>query len=294
MNNPKRIEKGMYWDRAWSLVGGCSKVSPGCENCWAEKEAHMRSSNPNDKVRDRYEGLTENGKFNGQTRLHIDNLDLPLRVKKPTVWAVWNDLFHEDIPFEFIGQVFGRMHSNRNHIFLVLTKRPERMAEFIDWYKREWIAGFEYAWTKEYPHVWLGVTAENQEQADKRIPLLLQTPAAVRFVSVEPMLGPVDLTSVRFNRSTSMNVLEGCGINLKSYTQSIPNTFCNKLDWVIAGCESGPGRRSAQEKWFSDLKNQCGDTNIPFFLKQMEINGKLVKMPELDNKEWSEFPEVQP
>ncbi len=140
------------------------------------------------------------------------------------------------------------------------------------------------------PNVWLGVTAENQQAADERIPILLQISAAVRFVSVEPMLGPVDLTGIRFNRSVLVNVLEGCGINLKSYTQSIPNVFCNKIDWVIGGGETGPGARPCYPDWVRSLKDQCQDAGVPFFLKQMHIGGKLVKMPEMDGRRWDEMP----
>ena len=347
MTDVSRISKGMYWDRAWSLASGCTHVSPGCDNCWSAKETHMRASNPNEKVRARNQGLTEKGCFNGQIRLNHEFLDKPLRKKKPTVYAVWNDLFHEDVPFEFIDCVFAVMASAGQHTFLVLTKRPGRMYEYmqrvaasgpeaasryteklmnfheqhIEKYAAGWMspptpepeARFIYDSAIEYEdatskyksifyerqchwrkwplsNVWLGVTAENQEMADNRIPILLQTPAAVRFVSVEPMLGPVDLTSVRFDRSISMNVLEGCGINLKSYAQSIPNIFCNKLDWVICGGESGPGSRPIHPDWVRSLRDQCQVAGVKFFLKQMHINGKLVKMPELDGRIWNEFP----
>lgn len=278
MTSPERITKGLYWDRAWSLVRGCTKVSEGCRHCWAERESHMRTFNPNEKIKAQYSGLTDgDGRFNGQIRLMENNLDLPLRVKKPMVWAVWNDLFHEDVPFEFIGKAFARMHNTRYHTFMVLTKRPDRMAEFINWYKTDWLAGFEYAWPKEYQHVWLGVTAENHEQADKRIPILLQTPAAVRFVSVEPMLRPVSLA----------------GFDGKTYRPWLDSVAWKVgINWVICGSESGASRRPAKAEWIRGLKNQCVEAGVPFFLKQMEVNGKLVKMPELDGRTWNEFPKA--
>jgi len=323
--NHKRIEKGLYWDRAWSLVRGCSKVSDGCLNCWAERESHMRSFNPNEKVRAQYEGLTVDGKFNGQIRLMKDNLELPLRVKKPTVWAVWNDLFHESVPFTFIRAAWSTMALSRHHIFMVLTKRPERMKEFFDW-----MDGQEFRIETYLPHIWWGVTTENQEQANKRIPILLQLPVMVRFVSVEPMLGPVDLTPW-FPWDKHRKNLSGWAPN-PIYTQG--------LHWVVCGGESGPGARPMHSDWARGLRDQCVAANVPFFFKQhgewqqvgecmnsvddakfykkandksnfqilnreggsgfhgldsmyMQRVGKNNAGRLLDGKEWSEFPEVR-
>lgn len=311
MTNPERIAKGLWWDRAWSLVSGCTPVSPGCDHCWAASEAHMRAGQKNQKIRDRYAGLTEGGKWTGQIRLMEKNLDLPLHVRKPTVWAVWNDLFHEAVPFDFIGKVFARMHNTRYHTFLVLTKRPERMAEFINWYKTDWLAGFEYAWPKEYQHVWLGTTCENQEQADKRIPVLLQIPAAVRFVSVEPMLSGVDLGKWIGDQYCSACGYRGydvgpegedgeftcpkCGADEWYFTSTdvhggLEKDERNPISLVICGSESGPGRRPTDINCIRSLRDQCVASGTRFFLKQMDIGGKLVKMPVLDGRTWSEMP----
>ena len=264
----------MYWDRAWSLIGGCSKASPGCDNCWAEKESNMRANNPNEKVRSRHEGLTTDGKWNGSIKLHTDNIDLPLRVKKPTVWAIWNDLFHEDVPDEFIarawwvmGQCAGYLDPSRYrpHKFIVLTKRAERMKKWIQGWcdpriRKQWIEslGEVYDWMngpKYWPdaldNVLLGVTAENQEQVDKRIPILLQIPAAVRFVSVEPMLGPMDF---------SFDVGTGEGHR--------DSFFNHGLNWVICGGESGSGARPIHPEWARSLRDQCTAADVSFFFKQ--------------------------
>lgn len=266
MTNPERIAKGLYWDRAWTLVRGCTPVSEGCDNCWSAKETHMRQNNPNLKIQLSNMGLTESGKFNGKIRTVEANLDLLSRTKNPKVWAVWNDLFHEDVSFDFVCDVLARVEFSPQHTVLVLTKRPERMLEFFQtWENRRW----------PLPNLWLGVTAENQACADERIPILLQIPAAVRFVSVEPMLGAVDLNERE----------------LLIDKRRFKYTIGNYLDWVICGGETGPGARSMQIEWVQNLKDQCVVAGVPFFLKQMHMGGKMVKMPELDGMVWDEMPE---
>ena len=177
---------------------------------------------------------------------------------------------------------------------MVLTKRPERMKDTIE--RLRWdSSGARHLWLSDTPNgkgfrlgpalknLWLGVTVENQEMADLRIPILLQTPAAKRFVSVEPMLGPVDLEH-------AFSVYDQHG------EPSGPR--CNKdgsdvLSWVIAGSESGPHRRPCDLAWIRSLRDQCVAAGIPYFLKQMEVNGKLVKMPLLDGKVWAETPKEE-
>ena len=223
-----RVEKGLYWDEAWSLVSGCTPISEGCQNCSGRLST----------------------RFNGRIRLNRDFLDKPLKKKKPTVYAIWNDLFHEDVPFEFIARAWEVMNNANQHTFMVLTKRPKRMKEFLSrlgWYTHDRETNPAEAVLDEggkytLPNVWLGVTAENQQRAEERIPILLQLPAAKRFVSVEPMLGPVDLTEV--------------------------GHVGPKLDWVICGSKSGPNRRPAKIEWIRSLRNQCIYFGVPFFLKQ--------------------------
>jgi len=284
-----RIE---WTDATWSPATGCAPISEGCENCYAKRMAK--------RLRGRC-GYPADEPF--KVTLHKDRLEEPLRWKKPRRVFVCSmgDLFHENVPFEYIAKVWQTMNNAEQHTFLVLTKRPKRMKEFLSrlgWYTHDRETNPAEAVLDEggkytLPNVWLGVTAENQARADERIPILLQIPAAVRFVSVEPMLGQVNLTGIRFDRNTIMNVLEGCGINRLSPCQSIPNAFCEKINWVICGSESGPNHRKTKIEWIRDLREQCISANVPFFLKQMEINGRMVKMPELDGKIWAQFPEVQ-
>ncbi len=226
--------KIQWTDRVWNPVTGCTKVSQGCKNCYAERQALSHQQHPNPKVAHAYRngfGVT----------LHLERLAMPLRWRKPCRVFVnsMSDLFHDDIPDGFICRVFAAMANSPLHTFQVLTKRPERMQRFCN---------------RVVPthNVWLGVSAEDQQTADQRIPLLLQTPAAMRFVSCEPLLGPVDLNSI------------GALID----KQRFKLTLGEYLDWVIAGGESGPGARPAHPDWFRSLRDQCADSHVPFFFKQ--------------------------
>lgn len=244
MVGTERLAKGMYWSRAWTLTRGCAHVTPGCEHCWSERASHMRKNHPNVEIRDQY-GLTdENGHWTGKVETLPLNLGTPLRVKKPQVWAVWNDLFHEDIPFSFIEAVWDVMFDCPQHVFMILTKRPKRASQFIEWMRQHHRRG-------DYPNIWMGVTTENQEQVDKRIPELLKLRSyfPVLFVSVEPCLGQVVL----------------------------PPDFLalGKQAWVICGSESGPNRRPMKFEWVRSLRDQCDEAKVPMFIKQIDVNGKV-------------------
>jgi protein gp37 len=170
-----------------------------------------------------------------------------------------SDLFHERVNNYAIADIFGVMAAAKKHTFQILTKRPERAKKWFSWHAEHPNESGE-PWP--LPNVWIGVSVEDQQAANERIPRLLDIPAALRFVSCEPLIGPVDLS---------------CWI---------PN-----IDWLIVGCESGQHRRIMHIDWAQWLEQQCRWDNTPFFLKQMEVDGKLVKMPMLDGKVWAEMPD---
>ena len=342
--------------KVWNPVTGCTKVSEGCRNCYAERMAN--------RLRGRC-GYPADDPF--QVTLHPEKLNEPLKWRKPSRIFVCSmgDLFHPDIPDEYISKVWDAMWAAQQHIFLILTKRPERMLAFIrenayakhfgwednervpfkpgdlihidDLWMRDmcgWTAsgkcdcnggyicdypadehsgqcehGNRFCLSRECPiacdnppkevlkendlegqyeidkegysidcewmqlhtrpkdayadNVWLGVTAENQEMADLRIPILLQIPAAVRFVSVEPLLGPVDLRHIQTSEVEIDSLTGDHGV-----VRPLAGRSDNKLSWVIVGGESGPNARPMHPDWVRSLREQCQAAGVPYFFKQ--------------------------
>ena len=239
----------------WNPVTGCSPISEGCENCYAKRMAQ--------RLRGRC-GYPEDDPF--KVTRHDNRLLQPLKLQTPSRIFVCSmgDLFHEDVPNDYIDRVFGVMThvSVEHHTFLILTKRPERM--------RRYISSLDCQdWGLPRGNIWLGVTVENNNNL-WRIEELLQIPAAVRFVSIEPMLGPVDLTAVQLDKYTHMNVLEGCGVTTRPgyMGQSLPNCHCERIDWVICGGETGPGARPMHPDWVRFSRDQCQAAGVPFLFKQ--------------------------
>lgn len=291
-----------WCDEVWNPVTGCQKVSAGCKNCYAER------------IASRFWGAR---KFT-DVMIHPERLDDPRHWRKPRRVFVnsMSDLFHPTVPFDFIGDVYDEMICHPRHTFIVLTKRPQRMLEFSNW----------YGLMPEATNVWLGVSVENQQAADDRIPLLLRTPAAMRFVSVEPMLERIDLVgcfeptqwdwdelNAGDNEAEPEEFVEECEaecdwinyghdlvvnpeyMEYQSWRQRRARQIAmgNALDWVICGAESGPGRRPFEMDWARQLKGQCEAANVPFFFKQGVIDGRVVKMPELDGQTWAQYPEIR-
>lgn len=243
MSDKSAIE---WTDATWNPTTGCTKVSPACANCYIERTPPFRM-----KGRKFVKGHIP-------LALHMNRLDTPKHWTKPRRIFVnsLSDLFHPDVPGHFVSFVYNTMEATPQHTYQVLTKRADRMRAFIDWRYRDRTAP---------AHIWHGVSAENQHFADKRIAELVNTKVAVRFVSVEPMLGPIDLMATS-------------------------HFFRNFIHWVIAGGESGPRVRPSNPDWFRSLRDQCVAVGIAFHFKQWggrtpKANGRI-----LDGRTWDEFP----
>lgn len=274
--------------RSWNPGQGCALKSEGCRNCYAMRMAARFAENGWSK------GLInlKTGKWNGSARIAMHKLREPLSWREPsTVFTnSMSDLFYEGFPNEEIAAVFGVMAACPRHVFQVLTKRPDRMCEWFKWVSdTAAVDGGAGAWCinhldEEHPellgdraylgvpwpplNVWNGVSVENQEALDERWPHLVATPSAVRFFSAEPLLGPLDFTHVFADAACKTGKL-----------------------WVIGGCESGPGARPADPQWFHSIAEQCRAAGVPYFHKQMMVDGKLRRdvadfPPGLQIQEW--------
>ena len=229
-------------EKVWNPVTGCSKISEGCRNCYAERMAKRLAGRCGYPTGDPF-----------KMTLHHDHIGDPVHWRNPSriFLGSMTDLFHDDVPFYWLDKIFDIATRADRHTFLVLTKRPERMKAYFSRPDIIW----------PFKNVWLGVTAENQDQADKRIPILLQTPAAVRFVSVEPMLGSVDIR--RYFRGCPPGCMKDALCPLEcGHKRKIG------LDWVICGGESGPGARPMHPDWARSLRYQCHAAGVPFLFKQ--------------------------
>jgi protein gp37 len=231
-------KSAIEWTEAtWNPVTGCTKISPGCSHCYAERLALRLRKMGNPRYTRGFD-LT----------LHPDQIDLPMRWKRPRRIFVnsMSDLFHEDIPEEFIRKVFRTMNLTRRHQFQILTKRAGRLralAPSLDW----------------TPNIWQGVSVEDAAHTD-RIEALARVPARVRFLSVEPLLGP------------------------------IPNLPLGDVDWVIVGGESGPAHRPVEPEWIREIRDQCQAAGVPFFFKQWGGATSRSGGHTLDGRVWLELP----
>ncbi|MFB8247375.1 DUF5131 family protein [Streptomyces sp. NPDC055952] len=262
-----------WTDSTWNPVTGCTKVSPGCDNCYASTFA------------ERWRGTAGHHFENGfDITLRPERLLLPMTWRTPRRIFLdsMSDLFHTDIPDDYIAQVFAVMALTPQHTYQVLTKRHGRMKALLSrpffWHlvadqgrehfigcQEDWLAVGAMLGGNSLPNVWLGVSVEDQKWAELRIPALLETPAAVRFLSCEPLLGPVDLKqavipmgSERGHGLTASYVHAGCCCQRRFHG----------IDWVIVGGESGLGARPMHPQWARSLRDQCEWAGVPFFLKQ--------------------------
>jgi len=235
MSSKSKIE---WTGKTWNCITGCDKVSAGCKYCYAESMSK------------RLKAMGQPRYSNGfQLTLHEDKIEMPLRWTKP--WLVFvnsmSDMFHKDVPLDFLQKMFEVMNRADRHVFQCLTKRSERMMKLSS----------QLPWAD---HVWTGVSVERNDVCF-RVDHLRQADVKLRFLSIEPLLGPLsdlDLTNI---------------------------------DWVIVGAESGPKARPMELDWVRDIRDQCIEKEIPFFFKQKIDGGKKVSLPELDGRVWKQMPE---
>lgn len=256
--NQTKIEWATH---TWNPVTGCTPISEGCLNCYAKRMAR--------RLAGRY-GYPD-APHHFDVTLHHGRLGEPLHWKKPRLIFVCSmgDLFHEDVPYEIQDHVLIMTQRAPQHTYLLLTKRPDRMLNF---FRQFHSAPHD---TRPLPNVWLGVTTENQDAANQRVAVLLRIPAALHFISAEPLLGLIDLNRI----PGAWDVHQGTG---------------NTIDWVICGGETGPGARPMQTQWAIALRDQCVAADVPFFYKgagTAMIHKNHFAYPLLGGKRWEQFPD---
>ncbi len=263
------ISKIEWTDSTWNVITGCSVVSPGCTNCYAMGLAGTRLRNHPSRA-----GLTDESKagpvWNGKVRLNEDWLTQPLKWRRPRTIFVCahGDLFHQNVPDEWIDRVFRVINMTPHHTYQILTKRARRMRQYMS--DQERVVQVAFEGRAEWPprNAWLGVSAEDQTRADERVPDLLATPAAVRFVSAEPLLGPIDFGAIS-NGWYFVNALKGTMYHDNPPDEpAAPTKDCARLNWVIVGGESGSNARPMHPAWARSIRDQCAAAGVAFFFKQ--------------------------
>jgi protein gp37 len=258
-----RAHEGKYWDFGWQLIEGCTRVSSGCDHCWSLAMEKRFRKGPDIKF-------------------HNERLHRPFFYKKPTSFSIWNDLFHESLSFEQIDQVFDTICQCLQHIFLILTKRPENALRYFMWLGNQLKKiGFDSIpsqsedllnYVGEIPNVWFGTTVEHPDYL-WRIGKLLQVPAKFRFVSCEPLLSEINLHPFICKYG-----------DIKKPEQKYSN-ICEtseKINWVIAGPETGPGARPMKREWIESLYQQCRDAGVPFFDKKNVLGLNIHQYPKYE------------
>jgi protein gp37 len=301
------MSKIEWTEKTWNPIVGCSKVSAGCKNCYAIRMAWRIVHNPKaqKKYAGTVE-KTAGGQINWTGKVNIPSLNdlhfndpfellAPLKWRKPQMVFVnsMSDLFHDGVPFDVIDAIFAIMVLTPQHTYQVLTKRPARMLEYFSVGKETLVKRWEDATynmslcdrnedmdgpacavynrcEREWPlsNIWLGVSVENQETANERIPLLLQVPAGVRFLSCEPLLGPVRVDHIDADGAGHKEYCQINALTGRHTDMARPCADVNKIDWVIVGGESGHGARPVHPDWVRSLRDQCKRNGTAFFFKQ--------------------------
>lgn len=245
-------DKGIYWSHGCTVIEGCTPVSAGCENCWAKGMAHQYKRD-----------------FS-RVSVHLDRLERVVKGKPGKVISLWNDWCHEEVSTNEHNKILRIIDANPQHIFLGLTKRPAFILPPTEPFLNHLPLSFP-------PNLWLGTTAENQEWADKRIPELLKCGSSKLFLSLEPLLGPID-------------IYDNDWLWIKD-----PNA--NVVSWIIVGCETGPKRRPCDPEWIRSVVRQCHCAEVACWVKAINIDGKVIRHwkdwpAEYEDLKVREFPEV--
>ena len=240
--------------RTWNPVTGCTPISEGCQHCWAKRMAS--------RLAGRY-GYPEDNPFN--VTVHPDRLTEPSswRASQRVFVISMGDLFHELVPIKFFSDIMNVILQNPHHTFMLLTKRPENMHKLLSERAPDWKMALRYEYEIPLNNLWLGVTVENQKRANERIPILLDIPAKIHFVSVEPMLEQVEL-----DRWFCQLPHDRHAMHLTS------------LDWVICGAETGAGARPCETSWIQNLADRCKRLYVPFYDKKNELGMNLQEIPQ--------------
>jgi protein gp37 len=291
------------WDTVWNPVRGCTPVSIGCENCIAARQAGYLERY---RAGGAYDGLVRwdlgaRPTWTGRSTSDPEKLMEPLMWSRPRRVLVCNagDLFGPRVPDGFISDVFMSMAMNEQHTFYVATKYALQMEQWFGSWACKTVMDLAAATNREWPlpNVWMGISAENQSMLDTRAAHLVAVPAAHRFLLLEPLLGPMELERVECPVMRE----ETCAL-CSDGLMSGPITCCANgyynlleegIDWVVAGCETGPRTRirGTMDKWVREIRDQCEANNIPFFYKQaLGRQGQRVSLPLLDNRQWMETP----
>lgn len=263
MSDKSKIE---YVDTSWNPITGCTKCSPGCNNCYAERFSARLAAMGHYKYQ---RVINRENKWNNEVYLSEKDMDQPFHWRKPRRIFVnsMSDTFNLDVPFKWIDQILETADYCSQHTLIILTKRPRNALCYDGYADMENTDGSGNLETSnwEWPqNVWLGTSVCTQKEVDN-INYLLEIPSVkIKFISVEPMLEQI----------------------------IIPEEKLKRLQWVVIGCESGPGAREIDNKWIANLILDCMNFDIPVFLKQMRVHGKLIKNPNIGGKNWNQFPEI--
>ena len=249
------FKKGKFWTDGPMVVTGCTKVSPGCKNCWSEQAHVMRSKGPNAHVWPT-DCLTD-GRFNGKVHFNLKSLERAVKGKKSRRIAIWNDLHHGGVSFDNRYRAYDLMYRNSQHIYLIITKRIERVVEYLERENRI-IHSLGENCDMSPANIWHIATMENPEMVDKRMPHLLRIPGK-RGIIIEPMLGPVELA---YSFVRNCPELPGCEKDCV-----VEQCMGKYIHQVILGPENGKGKRPFEEEWAESVKAQCERAGIPFYRK---------------------------